>query len=106
MSFLLSERRVAAPADSESQFTDRSPAASRDQRILRRFVPSCARGPADHDRSCFREAATTIPKRSSYALRYVLQIRASDLVEVRRKHHPTEDSPKEVADAIVEHLTS
>ncbi|WP_253904202.1 alpha/beta hydrolase [Arthrobacter sp. Br18] len=40
----------------------------------------------------------------SYARRYVNEIPGSDLVEVHGKHIPTEDSPKEVAAAVLEHL--
>lgn len=39
-----------------------------------------------------------------FARRYVSEIPASDLVEVDGKHIPTEDSPEEVASAILEHL--
>lgn len=41
-----------------------------------------------------------------YARHYVQQIPGSDLVEVHGKHLPTEDSPREVSEAILEHLTS
>ncbi|GAB3259477.1 alpha/beta fold hydrolase [Arthrobacter pigmenti] len=39
-----------------------------------------------------------------FARRYVEEIPASGLVEVDGKHIPTEDSPQEVADAVVGHL--
>lgn len=39
-----------------------------------------------------------------YARRYVNEIPASDLVEVAGKHIPTEDSPTEVAAAMIDHL--
>ncbi|WP_430296912.1 alpha/beta fold hydrolase [Sinomonas sp. B1-1] len=39
-----------------------------------------------------------------YARRYVEEIPNADLVVVEGKHIPTEDSPHEVARAIVEHL--
>ncbi|MFD1211069.1 alpha/beta fold hydrolase [Arthrobacter sp. GCM10027362] len=39
-----------------------------------------------------------------YARRYVEEIPGSDLVEVAGKHIPTEDSPADVADAILQHL--
>lgn len=39
-----------------------------------------------------------------FARRYVSEIPGSDIVEVAGKHIPTEDSPQEVADAILEHL--
>lgn len=39
-----------------------------------------------------------------FARRYVNEIPGSDLIEVAGKHIPTEDSPQEVTDAIVEHL--
>jgi pimeloyl-ACP methyl ester carboxylesterase len=41
-----------------------------------------------------------------YARRYVTEIPNSDLVEVHGKHIPTEDSPHEVAHAILEHLAT
>lgn len=40
----------------------------------------------------------------SYARRYVDEVPASDLVEVEGKHIPTEDSPDDVATAILGHL--
>jgi len=40
-----------------------------------------------------------------FARRYVAEIPGSDLVEVPGKHIPTEDSPAEVAEAILGHLT-
>lgn len=40
-----------------------------------------------------------------YARRYVTEIPGTDLVEVDGKHIPTEDSPHEVAQAILEHIT-
>lgn len=40
-----------------------------------------------------------------FARRYVATIPHSDLVEIPGKHIPTEDSPREVADAILGHLT-
>ncbi|WP_218221862.1 alpha/beta fold hydrolase [Nesterenkonia sp. Act20] len=39
-----------------------------------------------------------------FARRYVREIPASDLIEVTGKHIPTEDSPEDVAAAILEHL--
>lgn len=39
-----------------------------------------------------------------FARRYVSEIPASDLIEVPGKHIPTEDSPKEVTEAILDHL--
>lgn len=41
-----------------------------------------------------------------HARRYVAEIPHSDLVVVEGKHIPTEDSPHEVAQAVVEHLTA
>jgi pimeloyl-ACP methyl ester carboxylesterase len=41
-----------------------------------------------------------------YARHYVTEIPNSDLVEVHGKHIPTEDSPRDVAHAIREHLTA
>jgi pimeloyl-ACP methyl ester carboxylesterase len=41
-----------------------------------------------------------------YARRYAAEIPNSDLVEVHGKHIPTEESPREVAHAIREHLTA
>ena len=43
-------------------------------------------------------------QRIAYARRYVEQIPGADLVEVAGKHIPTEDSPAEVAQAILGHL--
>ncbi|NKX52660.1 alpha/beta hydrolase, partial [Arthrobacter deserti] len=39
-----------------------------------------------------------------FARRYVGEVPASDLVEVAGKHIPTEDSPDEVAAAVLGHL--
>lgn len=39
-----------------------------------------------------------------FARRYVAQVPGADLVEVAGKHIPTEDSPREVAEAVLEHL--
>jgi pimeloyl-ACP methyl ester carboxylesterase len=41
-----------------------------------------------------------------YARRYVAEIPGADLVEVHGKHIPTEDSPRDVAHAIQEHLAN
>ncbi len=43
-------------------------------------------------------------QRIGFARRYVEEIPGADLVEVAGKHIPTEDSPREVADAIIGHL--
>jgi pimeloyl-ACP methyl ester carboxylesterase len=43
-------------------------------------------------------------QRISFARRYAAEIPASDLVEVPGKHIPTEDSPGQVAAAVLEHL--
>lgn len=40
-----------------------------------------------------------------FAHRYVKMIPGADLVEVNGKHIPTEDSPDDIAEAIIEHLT-
>lgn len=40
----------------------------------------------------------------SFARRYAAEVPASDLIEVPGKHIPTEDSPEQVAAAILEHL--
>ncbi len=42
----------------------------------------------------------------TFARRYTAQIPASDLVEVPGKHIPTEDSPEQVAEAILDHLAA
>lgn len=39
-----------------------------------------------------------------FARRYVSEVPSSDLVEVAGKHIPMEDSPREIADAMIEHL--
>lgn len=44
-------------------------------------------------------------QRIDFARRYAEQIPEADLVEVRGKHIPTEDSPAAVAEAILAHLT-
>jgi pimeloyl-ACP methyl ester carboxylesterase len=44
-------------------------------------------------------------QKTQYARRYAAEIPNADLVEVHGKHIPTEDSPREVARAIREHLT-
>ncbi|WP_197412749.1 alpha/beta fold hydrolase [Kocuria rosea] len=44
-------------------------------------------------------------QRIGFARRYVEEIPGADLVEVAGKHIPTEDSPRQVADAMTEHLT-
>lgn len=41
----------------------------------------------------------------TFAHRYVEEIPGADLVDLAGKHIPTEDSPREIADAITEHLT-
>ncbi|MFI7493820.1 alpha/beta fold hydrolase [Kocuria sp. M4R2S49] len=40
----------------------------------------------------------------AFARRYVEEIPGADLVEVAGKHIPTEDSPRQVADAVIGHL--
>lgn len=40
----------------------------------------------------------------SFAHRYIAEIPGADLVEVNGKHIPTEDSPRDVANAVIEHL--
>ncbi|WP_231941289.1 alpha/beta fold hydrolase [Arthrobacter sp. U41] len=42
----------------------------------------------------------------TFARRYSAEIPASDLVEVPGKHIPTEDSPEQVAEAILDHLAA
>lgn len=42
----------------------------------------------------------------SYARRYVAEVPNSDLVEVAGKHIPMEDSPEEIAAAMLEHLVA
>ncbi|MFI7585139.1 alpha/beta fold hydrolase [Kocuria sp. M1N1S27] len=43
-------------------------------------------------------------QRIGFARRYVEEIPGADLVEVAGRHIPTEDSPREVADAVIGHL--
>jgi pimeloyl-ACP methyl ester carboxylesterase len=40
----------------------------------------------------------------SFARRFVSEVPASDLVDVAGKHIPMEDSPREIAAAMLEHL--
>lgn len=78
----------------------RQPALGRFRRCIAMDLPESGASAGELD-----PGHATVPAPGRTVLRPAEEIPAADLVEVAGRHIPTEDSPREVAEAITGHLT-